>query len=109
MPGSDINNLVFLDESGININMTRHYARSKTNEWAVDSTPLHTPCNTTILSLSAALQPGLKPNRKNVVKDQGKIKERESLYSVKIAGCSRKGVFNCQFIKRNHYNIATRV
>ena len=50
MPGSDINNLVFLDESGININMTRHYARSKTNARAVDSTPLHTPCNTTILS-----------------------------------------------------------
>ena len=50
MPGSDINNLVFLDESGININMTRHYARSKTNARAVDSTPLNTPCNTTILS-----------------------------------------------------------
>ncbi len=50
MPGSNINNLVFLDESGININMTRHYARSKTNERAVDSTPLNTPCNTTILS-----------------------------------------------------------
>ena len=50
MPGSGINNLVFLDESGININMTRHYGRSKTNERAVDSAPLNTPCNTTILS-----------------------------------------------------------
>lgn len=30
--------------------MTRHYARSKTNERAVDSTPVNTPCNTTILS-----------------------------------------------------------
>lgn len=50
MPGNDINNLVFLDESGVNINMTRHYARSKTNERAVDSAPLNTPCNTTILS-----------------------------------------------------------
>ena len=42
--------LVFLDESGINIDMTRHYARAKTNERAVDSTPLNTPRNTTILS-----------------------------------------------------------
>lgn len=50
MPGSGINNLVFLDESGININMTRHYGRSKASERAVDSAPLNTPCNTTILS-----------------------------------------------------------
>lgn len=49
MPGSGINNLVFLDESGININMTRHYGHSKTSERAVDSTPLNTPCSTTIL------------------------------------------------------------
>ena len=47
---NDINNLIFLDESGVNINMTRHYARSKTNERAVDSTPVNTPCNTTMLS-----------------------------------------------------------
>lgn len=50
MPGSGTDDLVFLDESGININMTRHYARSKTDERAVDSTPINTPCNTTILS-----------------------------------------------------------
>lgn len=30
--------------------MTRHYARSKKNERAVDSTPVNTPCSTTILS-----------------------------------------------------------
>ncbi len=47
---NDINNLVFLDESGVNINMTRHYARLKANEWAVDSTPINTPCNTVMLS-----------------------------------------------------------
>ena len=47
---NDINNLIFLDESGVNTNMTRHYARSKTNERAVDSTPVNTPCNTTMLS-----------------------------------------------------------
>jgi len=42
--------LVFLDESGVNINMTRHYARAKKSERAVDSTPFNTPSNTTILS-----------------------------------------------------------
>ena len=30
--------------------MTRHYARSKSNERAVDSTPVNTLCSTTILS-----------------------------------------------------------
>ncbi|MCZ0687659.1 hypothetical protein [Mediterraneibacter gnavus] len=47
---NDTNHLVFLDESGVNTDMTRHYARSKKNERAVDSTPVNTPCNTTILS-----------------------------------------------------------
>ena len=38
MSEKDINHLVFLDESGVNINMTRHYARAwKTGE-AVDKT-----------------------------------------------------------------------
>lgn len=46
----DVNKLVFLDECGINTDMTRHYARSKSNERAVDSTPVNTPCSTTILS-----------------------------------------------------------
>lgn len=50
MPESDANNLVFLDESGVNTDMTRHYARSKTNERAIDSAPVNTPCSTTILS-----------------------------------------------------------
>ena len=40
-----INNLVFLDESGVNTSMTGHYARSKTNEGTVDSIPVNTPCN----------------------------------------------------------------
>ena len=30
--------------------MTRHYARARKEERAVDSTPVNTPCNTTILS-----------------------------------------------------------
>ena len=50
MPGSGVNNLVFLDESGVNTDMTRHYARSKSNERAVDSTPVNTPHGTTIVS-----------------------------------------------------------
>lgn len=50
MPGNDADNLVFLDESGVNTDMTKHYARAKTNERAVDSTPINTPSSTTILS-----------------------------------------------------------
>ena len=47
MSEKDINHLVFLDESGVNINMTRHYARAWKNQRAVDKTTLNTPCNTT--------------------------------------------------------------
>lgn len=50
MPKSDANNLVFLNKSGVNIDMTRHYTRSKANERTIDSTPVNTPCSTTILS-----------------------------------------------------------
>lgn len=50
MPGNDVDSLVFLDESGVNTDMTRRYARARTDERAVDSTPMNTPCNTTILS-----------------------------------------------------------
>ena len=41
---------MFLDESGINTDMTRRYARAKKNQRAVDSTPLNTPATTTVLS-----------------------------------------------------------
>lgn len=44
------NHLVFPDESGVNINMTRHYARAWKKRRAVDKTPLNTPCNTNVLS-----------------------------------------------------------
>ena len=47
---NDANKLVFLDECGVNTDMTRHYARAKSNERATDSTPVNTPCSTTILS-----------------------------------------------------------
>ena len=46
----DENKLVFLDESGVNTNMTRIYGRSLGGARCVDKTPLNTPPNTTILS-----------------------------------------------------------
>ncbi len=35
--------LVFLDESGVNINMTRQYGRAKGKERVCDDLPFHTP------------------------------------------------------------------
>lgn len=46
----DKEKLVFLDESGVNTDMTRIYGRSKKGTRSVDKTPLNTPANTTILS-----------------------------------------------------------
>lgn len=46
----DPNKMVFLDESGVNIDMTRHYGRAPHKERVVDHTPENTPTNTTILS-----------------------------------------------------------
>ena len=42
--------LVFLDESGVNINMVRRYGRGKGGRRVVDHAPLNTPKSTTILS-----------------------------------------------------------
>ena len=42
--------LVFLDESGVNINMARQYGRGKGGRRVVDHAPLNTPKSTTILS-----------------------------------------------------------
>ena len=42
--------LVFLDESGVNTDLSRHYGRAIGGERSVDKTPLNTPANTTILS-----------------------------------------------------------
>ena len=42
--------LLFLDESGVNINMTRRYGRGKGGQRVVDRAPLNTPKSTTILS-----------------------------------------------------------
>ena len=46
----DCKKLVFLDESGVNINLTRRYGRSQGGCRVVDKTPLNTPKSTTILS-----------------------------------------------------------
>ena len=48
--GFSTNNLVFLDESGCNTDMTRRYAYAQGGSRAVDSAPLSKPKNTTILS-----------------------------------------------------------
>ena len=46
----DVNNLVFIDESGVNTNMVRLYGRAMGGNRSVDNMPLNTPKNTTILS-----------------------------------------------------------
>ena len=48
--GFSANNLVFLDESGCNTDMTRRYAYAQGGSRAVDSAPLSKPKNATILS-----------------------------------------------------------
>ena len=48
--GYDKNNLVFIDESGINTNLTRIYGRAAGGERCNDKVQLNTPQNTTILS-----------------------------------------------------------
>lgn len=42
--------LVFLDESGVNTDLSRRYGRAIGGGRSVDRTPLHTPANTTIVS-----------------------------------------------------------
>ena len=42
--------LVFLDESGVNLNMTRRYGRAVGKNRIYDYVPLKTPKNTTLLS-----------------------------------------------------------
>ena len=45
-----VEHLVFLDESGVNTDMTRLYGRAPSSQRVVDHTPLNTPQTTTILS-----------------------------------------------------------
>lgn len=46
----EIGHLVFLDESGVNTDMTRRYGRAPGKARAEDHTPLNTPKTTTVLS-----------------------------------------------------------
>lgn len=41
---------IYLDESGINTNLTRHYAHAVHGKRAIDATPVNTPAGTTVLS-----------------------------------------------------------
>lgn len=50
LPKYDKNNLVFIDESGVNTDLTRIYGRAINGERCVDKVQLSTPQNTTILS-----------------------------------------------------------
>lgn len=50
LSGFDKNKLVFIDESGVNTDLTRIYGRSFGGTRCVDNVPLSTPTNTTILS-----------------------------------------------------------
>ena len=50
MSGYDKNKLVFLDESGVNIDLTRIYGRAAGGRRCIGKKPLNTPKNTTILS-----------------------------------------------------------
>ena len=43
-------NLVFLDESGVNTDMTRIYGRAPSNQRVADGAPSTTPITTTVLA-----------------------------------------------------------
>ena len=45
-----VEHLVFLDESGVNTDLTRLYGRALSSQRAVDHAPLNTPQTTTVLS-----------------------------------------------------------
>jgi len=50
LPGYDKNKLVFIDESGVNMDLTRIYGRAIDGKRCAGKVPLNTPQNTTILS-----------------------------------------------------------
>jgi len=51
---TETKHLVFLDESGVNVDMARRCGRGKGGQRVVDHAPLNTPKSTTILSSSEA-------------------------------------------------------
>lgn len=50
MSGAKAEHQIYLDESGINKNLTRHYARAIHGKRAIDAAPINTPAGTTVLS-----------------------------------------------------------
>ena len=48
--GTKAEHQVYLDESGINTNLTRHYAHAVRGKRAIDAAPINTPVGTTVLS-----------------------------------------------------------
>ncbi|MGN8734116.1 IS630 family transposase [Fusicatenibacter saccharivorans] len=48
--GANAEHQIYLDESGINTNLTRHYAHAVHGKRAMDATPINTPAGTTVLS-----------------------------------------------------------
>ena len=50
MSGAKAEHQIYLDESGINTNLTRHYARAIHGKRAIDAAPINTPASTAVLS-----------------------------------------------------------
>ena len=50
LTGSFTDDFVFIDESGININMERRYGRAPGSERVIDYAPVNTPVNTTVIA-----------------------------------------------------------
>ena len=48
--GANAEHQIYLDESGINTNLTRHYAHAVHGKRAIDAAPINTPAGTTVLS-----------------------------------------------------------
>ena len=48
--GANAEHQIYLDESGINTNLTRHYAHAVHGKRAMDAAPINTPTGTTVLS-----------------------------------------------------------
>ena len=48
--GAKAEHQIYLDESGINTNLARHYAHAVHGKRAVDAAPINTPAGTTVLS-----------------------------------------------------------
>ena len=44
--GANAEHQIYLDESGINTNLTRHYAHAVHGKRAMDATPINTPAGT---------------------------------------------------------------